>query len=439
MRMFKKSVLVTCCISLMGLAGCSSNSVKVENNSVSTAQSFDQSQRIFIAEKPYNIESLPAANTIKVIDYRMPNVLDKSVQTSALVFFPKTAKPKGGYKIVVWQHGTLGVSNYCAPTENKLNNRFKDPLANSLLQAGYVVVAPDYEGLGGEGIHPYLHMDSEAKSSVYAVKAVQEKYAGLVSKDWATVGQSQGGQASLATAEYIARHPDPHYKGAVAAAPASNLDKIIFDIAPQALASAEKKEKAAGLSIDQRETGSIHALATLLSYASFYGIGIQAVNPDFDYLDVFSDQRVKDLAKLSAGTNGQDGLCLESNNVNKPEKSVRYHFIQDIKKFLKDNPEKSITDYPTLDRERFYGNEDFEKAVEASNPGSVKIEVPLMIIQGTEDMAVPYYVTEKIKNEYLRLGTNVTFVPVKGASHSEAIVQKNAELVSFIQAQMPAE
>lgn len=118
---------------------------------------------------------------------------------------------------------------------------------------------------------------------------------------------------------------------------------------------------------------------------------------------------------------------------------MRYHFIQDIKKFLKDNPEKSITDYPTLDRERFYGNEDFEKAVEASNPGSVKIEVPLMIIQGTEDMAVPYYVTEKIKNEYLRLGTNVTFVPVKGASHSEAIVQKNAELVSFIQAQMPAE
>lgn len=432
MPKFDKKILSLCCAAVLGLVGCTTA------NHQSQSSSSVVKHQVAISDRAYQVEKFAEASAIKVLDYQMPNVNGKQVTTSALVLFPQTAKPKDGYKVVVWLHGTLGVSNDCAPTENKLNTRFKNPLAISLLKAGYVIVAPDYEGLGGEGIHPYLNMDSEAKASVYAVKAAQQKYANVLNPQWMSVGQSQGGQASLATAEYIAQHPDPNYKGAVAAAPASNLDKIIFEIAPQALAVAEKKEKAAGLTLDQRENGSIHALATLLSYASFYGIGIQAQHPDFDYLNVFPAERVKNIAKLSAGTNGQDGLCLESSHAEQPEKGVRYHFIQDIKRFLKENPNKSITDYPTLDRHVFYSSPEFIEAVKGSNPGSVKINVPLMIIQGTEDMAVPYYMTEKIKNEYVTLGTNVQFIPVKGASHSEAIVQENQRLVDFIQANMPA-
>ena len=430
---FNKKMLSLCCAGLLGLVGCTT----ANHQTQIPASNFTANQSV-VTDRIYPVEQLAEASSIQVLDYQMPNVNDKQVKTSALVFFPQTAKPKDGYRVVVWLHGTLGVSNDCAPTENKLNARFKNPLAISLLKAGYVIVAPDYEGLGGEGIHPYLNMDSEAKASVFAVKAAQQKYAGLLNPQWMSVGQSQGGQASLATAEYLAQHPDPNYKGTVAAAPASNLDKIIFEIAPQALAAAEKKEKAAGLSVDQREQGSIHALATLLSYASFYGVGIQAEHPEFDYLNVFPAERVKKIAQLSAGTNGQNGLCLESSHADQPEKGVRYHFIQDIKRFLKDNPKKSITDYPTLDKNVFYSSPEFIAAVKGSNPGSVKIEVPLMIIQGTEDMAVPYYMTEKIKNEYLALGTNVEFIPVKGASHSEAIVQENQRLVDFIKANMPA-
>lgn len=430
--MFNKKTLSLCCAAVLGLVGCTA----VNHQPQHLSQSIIENQ-VAVSDRTYQVEQLAEASSIKVLDYQMPNVNGKQVSTSALVLFPQTPKPKDGYKVVVWLHGTLGVSNDCAPTENKLNARFKNPLAISLLKTGYVIIAPDYEGLGGEGIHPYLNMDSEAKASVYAVKAAQQKYINLLNPQWMSVGQSQGGQASLATAEYIAKHPDPNYKGAIAAAPASNLDKIIFEIAPQALAVAEQKEKVAGLTIDQREQGSIHALATLLSYASFYGIGIQAQYPNFDYLNVFSAERVKNIAKLSSGTNGQDGLCLESNQTDQPQKGVRYHFVQDIKRFLKENPNKSITDYPTLDRNAFYSSPEFVAAVKGSNPGSVKIEVPLMIIQGTEDMAVPYYMTEKIKNEYVTLGTHVQFIPVKGASHSEAIVQENQRLIDFIKANMP--
>ena len=35
-------------------------------------------------------------------------------------------------------------------------------LISKLLAAGYVVVAPDYEGLGTPGIHPFLNVKSEA-------------------------------------------------------------------------------------------------------------------------------------------------------------------------------------------------------------------------------------------------------------------------------------
>ena len=44
------------------------------------------------------------------------------------------------------------------------------------MAAGYVIIAPDYEGLGTPGVHPYLNLSSEAKSALAAVKAAKEHY-----------------------------------------------------------------------------------------------------------------------------------------------------------------------------------------------------------------------------------------------------------------------
>ena len=46
-------------------------------------------------------------------------------------------------------------------------------LISKLLAAGYVVVAPDYEGLGTPGIHPFLNVKSEAFSITDAVVAAR--------------------------------------------------------------------------------------------------------------------------------------------------------------------------------------------------------------------------------------------------------------------------
>ena len=175
------------------------------------------------------------ASSVKVINYKMPNVLGKTVETSALVYFPTIAPPKDGYRMIVWTHGTLGGADKCAPTKAGLGDRFNDFIAKNLLEQGYVIVAPDYEGLGGEGEHPYLNLPSEAKSALYAVKAAKEHYGTKLNGAWMSVGQSQGGQASLGVAEYASA--DASYKGAVAGAPASSLGKIILDIAPAAIDS----------------------------------------------------------------------------------------------------------------------------------------------------------------------------------------------------------
>lgn len=427
-KILKKRMLALSCLSVFMLAAC--------NDDNNTSTSTDSST--YVSESVYAKDSLSEAASITVMTYKMQSVRNASVDATAMVLFPKTVQPADGYRVVVWEHGTLGVGDSCAPTNNVLGPRFKDPLAKSLLAAGYVIVAPDYEGLGTPGIHPYLHLESEARSAIAAVKAAQEHYGAKLNKQWMSIGQSQGGQASLGTAEFA--NSDANFKGAVAGAPASSLDHIIFSVAPTALAAAEQKELDAGASLTYRaENGSIGAYATLLTYAAFAAVGIKASDPSFNYREIFSDTRSQLIAEMAEGSTGENGLCLDStDSVNAPQDSLRYRFAQDIVKFLSDNPSKKLMDYPGLDQQKFENSTQIKSFLAASQPGTKKIDKPIMIIQGTADMSVPYPVTLALYNSMKAQGSNVELITVVGATHTQAIVDKNAEAVNFIQNYMPA-
>ena len=108
--------------------------------------------------KPYVIKdnTLPpnAAESV-VMTYKMKGITGKETQATALVFTPKAAPPAGGWPIVAWAHGTAGVADKCAPSNNLLIttsilgvDKSTYNMIESLVKAGYVVVAPDYEGLG---------------------------------------------------------------------------------------------------------------------------------------------------------------------------------------------------------------------------------------------------------------------------------------------------
>lgn len=151
-----------------------------------------ETHKTYLYEGNYSLDTIDNSSSIKVMTYNMTNLQGKTATATAMVLFPKAMQPKDGYRVVVWEHGTVGGGDDCAPSKNLLNPRFKI-LADTLLAAGYVVVAPDYEGLGTPGVHPYLNLSSQANSAIAAVKAAKDHYGTQLNGAWMSIGQSQGG------------------------------------------------------------------------------------------------------------------------------------------------------------------------------------------------------------------------------------------------------
>ena len=402
---FKKTCLALVCSMSLFMTACNDD----DNDS------FRPQERVFLSQQSYDEYTLPEASDIQVIRYNMPNVNGERAEATAMVFYPNTPQPQDGWRVVVWEHGTVGSGDSCAPSNNQLNNNFRG-LASSLLAQGYVIVAPDYEGLGTRGIHPYLNLKSAAQSAIYAVRAFKEQQGNRFNGAWVSVGQSQGGHASLATAQFA--DEDPNYKAAVAAAPASSLGYIISEVAPQALSALVE----AG-----QDNAAKAVYAELLAYAAYVAVGIKAYEPGFNYRNIFSS-RAGSVAEKAEGTTGENGLCLGP---------LITEYVQDIDDYLVNNPEKTVVDYPGL-VENFQNNSSVEKFLENNQPATEKINVPVMIIQGTADMAVAYPVTNTLQQGLKDMGTTVTFVPVQDASHTEAIVQSRTQLLTFINTYMPS-
>lgn len=421
--MFKKSMLVALMGTSLLLAAC--NDDKDDNNQPPVSEY----SKNYINESFYQrddgsaLDSLDSAASIKVMHYYMPNVLDQKAEATALIMIPKTPMPKDGWRVVVWEHGTLGNGDQCAQSRTALGANSKG-LFDELLKEGYVVVAPDYEGSGSKGIHPYLNLKSEALSAIHAVNAFKDGYGAKVQGAWMSVGQSQGGQASLGTAEYA--NKDPNFKGAVAGAPASSLDTIILEVAPGALAAMDKKEADANIPLAERS--SVTTYATLLSYAAMAGTGITAYNPDFDYRKMFEPES-QATAALSAG---EDGYCLDP---------LRVQYSQDIINYVNAAPNRNVMDFPGVNKVAMTEDPvvtDFLK--NRSQPGTKRIDKPVLVIQGTADTNVPYPVTKEMFDGLKKLSPdnkNMTMLPVEGQGHTGAIVKARPQLMAFIKLHMP--
>ncbi len=223
-----------------------------------------------------NGQLLAASDNQTLLTYKMLGVDGTEVDATTLVFTPKTVAPANGWPIVVWAHGTTGVADKCAPSALGLGATAT--LIEQLLQKGYMVVAPNYEGLGSAGNHPFLNLKSEAYSITDAVvaarKYVKDGLGKKVSDQWASIGHSQGGQAVLGAAEYASR-AQLNYKGTVAIAPASNLAFI--------LTAGEAQAKLMPLA------QQIPALAQLDTYTALIVAGMQGHQNSVTYNQVFQN------------------------------------------------------------------------------------------------------------------------------------------------------
>ena len=188
-------------------------------------------------EKQVNTSAytIPPATALSRILFQSKTLNGSSVPVSGYVLWPYSARTlSDGFATVVWSHGTSGITPNCAPSHMKhLWQHFLAPYQLAL--QGYVVVAPDYAGLGVEKdelgrkiVHEYLTGPSQANDVFYSIQAAQTAFPEL-SKHFVVVGHSQGGGSAWACAQRQAIEPVHGYLGAVAVSP---LTRVLEEVNP---------------------------------------------------------------------------------------------------------------------------------------------------------------------------------------------------------------
>lgn len=165
---------------------------------------------------------LPASRLLRVL-YRSASISGDPIAVSGVIAVPEGEAPEGGRDVLTWAHGTRGIADVCAPSQDPAD---AVRIATPFLEQGMVVVASDFEGLGTPGLHPYIAGESEARGTLDIVKAAQALDTGAGDRVviW---GHSQGGHAAL-FANQIAPQwaPELDIVGTVAGAPPSHLTLI---------------------------------------------------------------------------------------------------------------------------------------------------------------------------------------------------------------------
>lgn len=320
----------------------------------------------YVTSTEYTQDGMSAiAAESRVMTYKMLGVDNKEVTATALVFVPNKPQPANGWPIVVWAHGTTGVADKCAPSQQGLQGT--QVLLQQLLLEGYVVVAPDYEGLGAEGNHPFLNLKSEAFSITDAVVATRDylsRQGKKAAPQWMTVGHSQGGHAALGAAQYASR-AQLDYKGTIAIAPASNLSAILLG--------------GEAFAVGKPAAVQSYIYSPLDAFTLLIVDGMQGHQTSVDYSTVFKGN----LATLIPTIKGECFGQIESGI-----QQDMFNFSLQNGNSL-ENYGRTQTGFMALPQIDTFLNK-------TSQPLSAKVSTPVIIYQGGSDQTVPKAATDTL-------------------------------------------
>ena len=177
--------------------------------------------------------SLTGAGPAYRVLYSTVNQHDQPAVSTGAVFLPPGPAPEGGFPVLAWAHGTVGLGDDCTPSALPRTLR-DDEYLSHWLNEGYAVVASDYVGLGTPGLMSYLNSVTTAHGVVDSVIAAHDM--GLpLSRAWAIVGQSQGGGAAVSSARWATEFSAGtglDYRGVVATGTPANIDKLVQQAGP---------------------------------------------------------------------------------------------------------------------------------------------------------------------------------------------------------------
>ncbi|AQS85581.1 MAG: lipase family protein [Acetobacter aceti] len=334
--------------------------------------------------------SLPDAGKSLRITYLSTNgVTGKGlVPVTEEVILPAGHPPEGGWPIVAWAHGTVGVADRCAPSDNPYSERNRHYLSE-WMKRGFAVVGTDYQGLGTPGTHPYLNTRVEAYSVLDGVRAALAGVPGLQNKIM-LVGQSQGGGAAFAAAAFAPTYaPDLNIRGTVATG------------APYITAELLQKMTTAPASA-QANTG----YDPVMVYTLYLAQGLSGYDPAFRPESAFT-------AKAMPAYRAAADLCV--------------HELMD--KVKKDGLNFSNTLKP-----------DFSKALApaliAMKYPTLKLSRPLFMGTGELDRDVPPPLQFGLVKAACAAGTTVQAHVYKGLNHDQTVNASLADSAIFTKAVM---
>lgn len=334
------------------------------------------------------------------IAYISSDVAGRKTIVTALIIAPVGPAPKEGRPILAWAHGTTGSAQNCGPSQiieptRSLNQYFLTdgdswtdfgiPNGQEFINEGYVVVATDYQGLGGGGKHQYAVAGTNGRDVINSARAASSMKEVGAGKKTVIYGWSQGGGATIAAAsllDYQAQQgtaaDDLQYLGFVALAPE--------DVAVM-LPNVSNDEAAANKLMDGFTQANVPNVFLFAHYVM--GLwGTQAAYPDLKLTDVLTDEGAKVVDKLSSNK------C-----VHVLADTFNYAYQDQYKSLLKSEPSNSLA------------------WVNAFVDGSVKPVKPLapvVIYWGTKDTAVPPVMHELYQKQMCAIGANVGRIQLPG-------------------------
>ncbi len=303
---------------------------------------------------------------------------DRNVVSGAL-YLPAGKPPEGGWPLLIWSHGTVGISDLCTPSYAGRGER--DPkYLNPWLEQGYAIAASDYQGLGTPGTHPYMDARTMAFNNLDLIRTVQS--ADFPLSDRALIaGQSQGATGALASASYAGSYaPEVDLGGIIATGVPHFSYRVIWDL----VTNLDPNEVSASLPL------SLYMLAFA-----------EMLDPDFELEAIVSDKArpvVSDIDQtcvfdlIEASQNA--GLSSSNTFVNRPDFEL-------IKVF-------SRTNLPEMD-----------------------IQIPIFAGSGTDDKITPLAMQQEFIADACAAGANISAKTYPGANHNEGLLQSTLDAQRF--------
>jgi pimeloyl-ACP methyl ester carboxylesterase len=343
--------------------------------------------------------SLKGAQAWKIA-YISSDVRERKTIATALVIAPVGPAPKEGRPILAWAHGTTGSAQNCGPSQvidptRALNqyflmdgNSWTDfgiPNGQEFINEGYVVVATDYQGLGGGGKHQYAVAGTNGRDVINSARAASSMTEVGAGKKSVLYGWSQGGGATIAAAslsDYLAQQGTA----------ADNLQFLGFvALAPEDLSAVLPKVPAdeSGAAKLMKEFTESNVSNVFLFTHFMMGLwGTQAAYPELKLTDILTEEGAKVADQLSSNK------C-----VHVMADSFNYAYGDKYKSLLKPQAGNTLA---------------WIKAFVDGSVKPVKPVAPVVIYWGTKDVTVPPIMHELYQKQMCAIGANVGRIQLPG-------------------------